>query len=163
MFSNNNKSLRCKVMENTALTLHLVFNLALGCIFKINEPSASENPVINQGFILTLEALSVLRVNLDFLKNNRLAGHTPVQPASSFMLFLYICFLDLLKTKVEKQLFIVFFGNVQQETNLTEYSLSEALEYFFSYSTRVHLKVIPLLFVVSTQLPSTRFAFTITK
>lgn len=133
MFSNNNKSLMCKVIENTALTLHLVFNLALGCIFMINEPSASENPVINQGFILKLEGASALFVG-------RLAGRTPAQQRSvrlrenlEFMLFLYICFLDLLKTKVEKQLFIVFLGNVRQETYLTEYFLSEALEFFFIF------------------------------
>lgn len=47
--SNNNRSLTCKVIEKTGLTLHLVFNLEFGCIFIEKQPSASANPVINHG------------------------------------------------------------------------------------------------------------------
>jgi hypothetical protein len=49
--SNKDRSFKCKVIEKTGLTLHLVFNLTLGCIFIEKQPSASENPVINHGVI----------------------------------------------------------------------------------------------------------------
>jgi hypothetical protein len=42
----------CKVIENTGLTLHLVFNLAFACILIEKQLSASAKPVNNQGFIL---------------------------------------------------------------------------------------------------------------
>jgi hypothetical protein len=52
--SNKDKSLICKVIEKTGLTLHLVFNLAFCCIFIEKQLSASEKPVKNQGFISTV-------------------------------------------------------------------------------------------------------------
>jgi len=47
--SNNKRSFKCKVIEKTGLTLQLVFNLALACIFIEKQPSASANPVKNHG------------------------------------------------------------------------------------------------------------------
>jgi hypothetical protein len=38
------------VIEQTGLTLQLVFNLAFGCTLIVKQPSASENPVRNHGF-----------------------------------------------------------------------------------------------------------------
>ena len=49
--SNKARSLTCKVIEKTGLTLHLVFSLAFSSIFIEKHPSASTNPVKNQGFI----------------------------------------------------------------------------------------------------------------
>jgi hypothetical protein len=49
--SNKDRSLTCKVIEKTGLTLQLVFNLAFCCIFIVKQPSASVKPVKNQGFI----------------------------------------------------------------------------------------------------------------
>ena len=49
--SNKGRSLTFKVIEKTGLTLHLVFSLAFSSIFIEKHPSASTNPVKNQGFI----------------------------------------------------------------------------------------------------------------
>jgi hypothetical protein len=59
--------LRCKVIENTGLTLHLVFNLAFACIFIEKQLSASANPVKPQGFISA--SGFVFKIEKYFLKN----------------------------------------------------------------------------------------------
>ena len=52
------KSFEFKVIENTGLILHFVFNLALGCTFIEKQPSASVKPVINHGFNFSLFSLT---------------------------------------------------------------------------------------------------------
>ena len=41
IISNKARSFMCKLIENTGLTLHLVFNLAFACIFIEKQLSAS--------------------------------------------------------------------------------------------------------------------------
>ena len=65
--SNKDRSLKCKVIEKTGLTLHLVFNLAFGCTLIVKQPSASENPVINHGF--NSVSVMLFKVENDLLFN----------------------------------------------------------------------------------------------
>jgi hypothetical protein len=53
--SNKDRSFKSKVIEKNGLTLQLVFNLTFGCICIPKQPSASANPIINQGFIFKVE------------------------------------------------------------------------------------------------------------